>query len=160
MRGAFDEDISRRLVRAIHLPRWADEDWPEPMEVNVIYTGARGTKAALRAAGMLAHGLHVRINLMVAQAVPYSLPLSHPAVPTGWMERRLTELAGQGLQGPVETRIYLYLCREARAAILKALRPASIVVVGGQKHWWRSREQRLAANLKACGHQVIFACAT
>ena len=71
-----------------------------------------------------------------------------------WNERRFRVIAEQS---PVETIVQLYLCRDEVQALKAALRPRSVVVIGGPKRRWPfSREKRLAATLRRAGHEVIF----
>jgi hypothetical protein len=47
--------------------------------------------------------------------------------------------------------------READETIDSVLPPHSVVVIGGRRRWWRSREERLARQLRRRGHDVLFA---
>jgi hypothetical protein len=67
-------------------------------------------------------------------------------------ERRLRVLAGQSR---VETRVSIYLCRDALPTLLSVLKPHSLVVVGSRKRWWPTAEKRLAAKLRRAGHVVM-----
>ena len=49
-------------------------------ELAVVFTSFDATIAALKMAGALASGLSAHITLVVAQAVPYPLPLEDPPV--------------------------------------------------------------------------------
>ena len=126
------------------------------LEVNVIYTTDVGTLAALKAAGDLACGLNARINLIVAQAVPWVLPVDQPPVSIDFTTRRVKALVERSAHGDIETRIKLYLCRERPQALLHALPPKSLVVIGDKKRWWRSETARLAKALDRNGHRVLF----
>jgi hypothetical protein len=119
-----------------------------------VFTSAEATVAALRKAADLADRLAARITLVVAQPVPYPLPLDSPPVPVDWTERRFRAIAGKS---PVETRVELYLCRDRVQTIAEVLQPKSLVVVGARKRWWPTWESKLARTLRRCGHQVIFA---
>ncbi len=119
----------------------------------MIFTTTPGTLAALRLAGEHARDLHGRISILATQIVPYPLPLERPPVaPEFTRERYRMPAADQR----IETRVQVYLCRDSRQALLKALKPNSLVVVGGRKRWWRTREQALVKFLCAHGHHVIF----
>lgn len=128
--------------------------WEERrVEVNVIFTTTPSTLAALRLAGQCARDLRGRLSNLVTQIVPYPLPLERPPVaPEFTAQRYGTLAAGQG----IETRVHVYLCRDSRQALLGALKPNSLVVIGGRKRWWPTREQALARILRSHGHQVIF----
>ena len=91
--------------------------------------------------------------MLAAREVPFPLPLSEPPVSVRFTEERLRSLVlGGGLPATVDVR----LCRDQRAAIRQALPPASLVLVGGRKHWWPGRAQTLAAVLARDGHNVVF----
>jgi len=126
------------------------------LEVNVIFTGTKSTLAALETAASLASDLQARINVVWLCAVPYSLPLDRPPVSVPFIEQQLLELTSQRAQGPWETNIQLILCRDERQALLQALEPRSLVVIGSQSRWWPARENGLAKMLQSEGHQVIF----
>ena len=123
------------------------------LEVNVVYTRLPGTAETLNAASGLARGLGARVTVHVAQVIPYPLALKSPPVSVQFAEQQLLALAGEQ---PVETNIQVYLCRDLTETIRRVLKPDSVVVIGGRKRWWPSREQRLAGILRRDGHHVIF----
>jgi hypothetical protein len=51
----------------------------------------------------------------------------------------------------------MYLCRDSSETLLAVLKPRSLVVIGGRRRWWPTREERLAKKLRGAGHEVIFA---
>lgn len=101
----------------------------------------------------MAENLSARITLLVPQVVPFPLPLQSPPVLLDWNERRFRVIANET---PVVTTVQIYLCRDRIEALRTVLRPHSIVVVGGRKRWWPTRESRLARYLRQRGHEVIF----
>jgi len=110
--------------------------------------------AALRTAGALARQLGGRITLMVPEVVPFHLPLNKPPILRYWNERRFRVLAAGC---PVETSVRFYLCRDRDETLANALKPQSLVVIGGKKkRWWSTPESRLAARLRSLGHEVIL----
>jgi hypothetical protein len=123
------------------------------LNVTVIFTSVESTMAALRTAGELAGKLGARITIMVPEVVPYHLPLNKPPVRHDWNQRRFRVIAAQS---PVETAVRFYFCRDRDETLARELRPHSLVVVGGKKHWWPTRESRLATRLRTLGHEVIF----
>ena len=147
--------LEKLLVPATGLP-----DEPVAAEPNsklniaVIFTSIESTLSALRKAGTLANCLHACITLVVPQIVPYPLPLTNPPVLLDFTERRLRVIAGES---PVETAVRIYLCRDRVDALGSALKPHSLVVIGGSKTWWPTPEKRLARQLRRAGHQVVFA---
>ena len=144
-------------ARSVTQDRAAEADPSTDLEVNVIFTDDEGTLTALKTAGALAHNLRARINLLVFQVVPLAFPLQRPPVSIPFTEQRLLDLASQGAQGPLDTTVHLYLCRDMRQVLLQVLRPKSLVVIGGRKSWWRTKESRLARRLRSEGHEVVFA---
>jgi hypothetical protein len=126
------------------------------MEVNVVYTRLPGAAKSLGVASGLARGLGARVTVHVAQVIPYPLELKSPQVPVQFAEQQLLVMAGEQ---PVDTSIQLYLCRDLTETIRRVLKPESVVVIGGRKHWWPTRERRLAAALRRDGHRVILSYA-
>ncbi len=125
------------------------------LEINVIYTTARGTKAALRAAQNLARDMEAQTLLLVAQVVPLQFPLSSPPVSVAFTERRAYAMAKE-CQQDADINVQVYLCGDKRKCLLKVLKPQSLVLIGGKKRWWPVREQKLARVLRDSGHRVIF----
>ena len=128
------------------------EEADSKLEISVVFTSVKATLAALKEAGNLAKSLGGRITLFVPQIVPYPLPLSMPPVPVDFSERRLYVIANNCR---VETRVSIYLCREASETLQSVLKPCSLVVIGRRKRWWPTAEKRLAAKLRRFGHQVV-----
>lgn len=123
------------------------------LNIAVVFTSVEWTLAALKEAGALASSLGARITLLVPQVVPYTLPLESPPVLIEFNERRFRVLASQG---PVETSVRIYLCRDGLRTLTSVLSPGSIVFVGGRKRWWPTREKKLARQLRRAGHEVVF----
>ena|SRR5579871_334100 len=123
------------------------------LNVSVIFTGVAETLAALRRAAALAAELNARVTLFVLQVVPYPLPVTSPPVLLEFNERRFRLIAETAR---VETVVLIYLCREPQTAIEAVLPPRSLIVIGGRKHWWPTREAALARRLRRAGHEVVF----
>jgi hypothetical protein len=85
--------------------------------------------------------------------VQYPLPLESPPVLVEFNERRFRLIASQS---PVETTVQIYLCRDGLETLTNVLTTGSIVVIGGQKRWWPTREKKLARQLRRAGHDVVF----
>ena len=146
--------IERLLTRQPGFPEHlSPQTTKAKLNISVVFTSVKATLAALKDAGGLADRLGARITLLVPQIVPYPLPLTSPPVLIDWNERRFRTIAEES---PVETRVNIYLCRDALETLKGALRPHSIVVLGGCKRWWPTRESRLARALRRAGHEVIF----
>ena len=124
------------------------------LNVAVIFTSIESTLSALRTAGALANRLRACITLIVPQIVPYPLPLTSPSVLLDFAERRCRVIADES---PVETTVQIYLCRDRVETLRGALKPHSLVVIGGGRSWWPTPEKRLACQLRRAGHEVVFA---
>jgi hypothetical protein len=124
------------------------------LEVFVICTDAPGTLAALQMAEGLAQKLEAHIQLLMPYEVPYTLPLTKPAVPVEFLESQIRNLAQKTR---LEVSANIYLCRDRKRTLKLLLRPHSLIVVGGKKHWWPTSAQKLAQALQKDGHHVIFA---
>lgn len=122
------------------------------LEIFVVFTSVETTLAALTEAGNLANTLGGRITLLVPQIVPYPLPLTSPPVLVDFNERRLRVIASNAL---VETRVCIYLCRDALETLQSILKPGALVVVGCRKRWWPTSEKRLASKLRHRGFEVV-----
>lgn len=144
--------IDRRLTTAIGLPEGSTAE-ESGLNIVVIFTSVDATVAALKRAGTLAESLGARITLVSPQVVPYPLPLTSPPVLLDFQEKRFREIAAES---PVDIRVQLYLCRDELDTLKKVLRPHSLVIIGGRRRWWPTREQKLARKLQK-GHEVIFA---
>ena len=122
------------------------------LDLQVIFTDLRKTSAALETARAMARGLGARITLMVAQVVPYPLPLAAPPVPVEFITRLIGSIGAHD-----DTAVQIYLCRDRSETIRRALPPDSVVIVGARKQrWWRfSWDQRLARLLRHDGRRVL-----
>lgn len=123
------------------------------LNIHVVFTTVDATLLALRKAAHLASRLAARVTLIVPQVVPYPLPLESPPVLLDWNERRFRLITEES---PVETTVQIYLCRDRGQTLCGALKPGSLVVLGGRKRWWPTAESRLARRLRKAGHEVIF----
>jgi hypothetical protein len=124
------------------------------LDLQVIFTDLPKTAAALAKARSMARGLGARITLMVAQVVPYPLPLAAPDVPVEFTERLLEPLARE--QDDADIAIEIYLCRDRNETIRRAVSPDSLIIVGARKwHWWLSRDRWLARTLRRDGLRVL-----
>jgi len=145
--------LERMIAPAIGVPaRPFAEETESKLDISVVFTSVDATLAALKEAGNLAASLGGRITLILPQIVPYPLPLTSPPVLVDFNERRLRVIASHCR---VETRVTIYLCREAFETLQSVLKPHSLVVVGSRKRWWPTAEKRLAARLRRLGHQVV-----
>ena len=122
------------------------------LDLKVIFTDLTRTAAALTAARNMALGLGARITVLVAQVVPYPLPLSNPPVPVEFTERVLASLAPEDDD---QINIEIYLCRDRFQAIHDALPPESLVILGARRWWWPAWERSLARLLRREGRRVL-----
>jgi hypothetical protein len=125
----------------------------QKLNIAVVFTSVESTLPALKEAGNLANSLGARIKLVVPQVVPYPLPLETPPVRAEFNENRFRVMASES---PVETSVQIYLCRDRFEALTSALKPGSIVVLGGKKRWWPTNDERLARKLRRAGYEVLF----
>ncbi len=144
-----------RMTPATGFPdRRLDEQSERRLNISVVFTSVKPTLSALREAGRLASSLGAHITLLVPQVVPYPLELEKKTDWEDFNARRFRIVAGES---PVSTTVRVYLCRDPEDAVLAALTPHSLVVIGGRKRWWPTSEKRLAGKLRRAGHEVIVA---
>jgi len=129
------------------------EETDQKLNIAVVFTSVESTLPALQEAGNLANSLGARIKLVVPQVVPYPLPLESPPVLVEFNENRFRVMASQS---PVETSVHVYLCRDRFETLASVLKPGSIVVLGGRRRWWSTKEERLARQLRRAGYEVLF----
>jgi hypothetical protein len=146
--------FEKRLAPVTRLPPpLPAEETGSRLEVAVVFTSPAATMEAVRKAGVLARPLNARIGLLVPQVVPYPAPLESPPVLLDFSEQWFRDIAAQS---PVPTAVHIYLCRDVAGTLQSVLPPHSLVVIGGRKRWFPTREQKLARNLVRSGHEVIF----
>jgi len=155
MKKLYNADIVKQPGRSVAWDRTSGVG-SEPLEVNVIFTEPETTAGALKAAESFAQGLGTRIRLRAAIVVPLRLPLDQSPVSVRFMEQLLRDLVGQREPDGSERTAHLYVCRDWLGALSQELKPNSLVVIGGRKHWWPTRASRMARALRAKGHQVAF----
>jgi hypothetical protein len=125
----------------------------QQLNIAVVFTSVESTLAALKEAGNLANSLGARITLVVPQVVPFPLPLETPPVLVEFNENRFRVMASES---PVETSVQIFLCRDRFETLAAVLKPGSIVVVGGRKRWWPTKDETLARQLRRAGYEVLF----
>jgi len=145
--------VEKILATAPGRPAQHTVEQQDQLNIAVVFTSVDSTLAALKEAGTLAQSLGAQITLLVPQVVPYPLPLESPPVLVDFNEKRFHVIASQS---PVETKVCICLCRDQIETLRAVLRPGSIVVVGGRKRWWPTREARMADKLRKAGHEVLF----
>jgi hypothetical protein len=154
MGGRKEPDVGKLPVPASGHPEPPQVTEAEGrLDVAVVFTSTDATVAALRRAAVLADRLGARITLLVTQIVPYPLTLETPPVPIAFNQERLSAIAANS---PVETTVRVFLCRDRVETLASVLKPKSLVVLGGRRHWWPTAEQVLARKLRRAGHEVIL----
>jgi len=149
---SFAERLPIPAIGLPDLPGGSDET--NPLEIFVVYTSVQATVIALTRAAALAKGLNARLRFVMLNLIPYPLPLETPPVRCDFSERRLLDIV---IASPVETTVQLCMCRQRFETLVALLRPRSLVVIGGRKTWWPTKEEKLARELGRAGHEVILA---
>jgi hypothetical protein len=122
-------------------------------EVNVLFTKERATLFALKKAGQLSHELGARIKVIVPQIVPFPLQLTKPTIEPEFMARKARAIVDCCI---LQAEIQVCLCRRPLDAAISVLKQHSLVLMGGRKRLWPTREQHLAKQIQRHGHQVIL----
>ena len=123
------------------------------LELVVPFTDPYLTRALLRKAVALTAGLQARISLVAVHAVPFPADFRCQASTHAFLVDRLTELAAEC---PLPVNPQVVLARSREEGFRYALRPESTVLLGTHRHFWRTREERLARRLVADGHKVAL----
>jgi hypothetical protein len=118
----------------------------------VPYTNPELTRHALRHAAACSD-LNVQVSLVDVQVVPFPCPLDRPPINQEHSYRRLQTLFREsGVRG----RAAVLYTRDWMEGFCEALEPKSLVILAANKHWWPTREKKLARVLLKAGHQVMF----
>jgi hypothetical protein len=125
------------------------------LQINVIFTTAKDTVAALKAAQILAQDLDAQTLLMVPLVVPRQFSISSPPVSIAFAQQRAYAMA-MDCRKENDIHVQVYLCANRRECMLKVLKPNSLIIIGGKKRWWPLPEQKLAKALRANGHNLMF----
>jgi hypothetical protein len=105
-----------------------------------LFTQTRQRRLPLYLAAEVADHLGATIRILVPQIVPYPCLLEFLPVDPVF---RIKDLITTAVGGSVDTYIDVRLCRDAYQGITQSLSPESIILIGGRKRWWLTREQRL-----------------
>src|SRR5690242_10868337 len=124
----------------------------EGLSITVFFSGWKATLAAIEKAVDLASQLGANIRVLIAEVVPYALPIECPRVDPQFRARAFQEFSSR--KG-VEVHLDIWLCRDRRECLQQALEPHSVVVIGGRKCPWPTRHGRLRRMLEHAGHHVI-----
>jgi hypothetical protein len=135
---------------------FAEPDADPSLPITVVYTTLGATLAALKASAVLARDLEVTLGLIITEVVPFRLPLDEPRVSVEFLKRRQESLVAEaGLEGR-EISVQICICRDQKESLGRLLPEPSLIVLGGRRRWWPTREQRLETFLARLGHQVVF----
>lgn len=135
-------------------PRFEKE--AQPLSVNVVYTGPETTITALRAADSLARDLRATVHIRAIIAVPRQLAMEFAFGSVQFVKRLLSDLVERVSSKCCEYVLHIYLCRSRVETLLRVLRPASILVIGGRRRLWPTPESRLSKAAISAGHSVAF----
>lgn len=121
--------------------------------VNVVFTTADETLAAVRVASELGRALHVPLTVVHFRKVPYPLNVDAPAGLSPVETDAFVEtVRAEG----IDARMRVYLCRSDDRALPIAFKRRSVVVIGGRRSWWPTASERMRRRLEAAGHFVVF----
>jgi hypothetical protein len=123
--------------------------------VTVIATTETGTIAALNEASRLAQDLDAHITLLKIEVVPSSIPLDKPLL-LGATTKRQCLLLSHSSASKEDVTIRVCHCRDFDLALQPLLRRRALVIIGGRRHWWVSKAEKLEKALRRLGHHVIF----
>src|ERR1700680_4719760 len=123
------DDISSKLTSGVRLC------------MTVIATTAEGTTSALNEARRLAGDLDAHITLLKIEVVPLRFPLDKPPVSLDFTIKQLCSLVLRSSAREKDMTIRTCLCRDRDACLRSALRRRALIVIGGRRPWWISREE-------------------
>jgi hypothetical protein len=154
-------NINKRPTQNPHESGDADDSFHRsslnsPLNVTVIATTEKGTTAALNEARMLAKDLNAHITLLKMEVVPPRFPLDNPPVSLDIATKQQCLLVLQSSAREQDVTVRTCLCRDRIFSLRRIFRRRALIVIGGRRHWWLSREERLEKALRGMGHHVIF----
>jgi hypothetical protein len=129
---------------------------PQSLSLNVIYTSPEATAAALSAAASLAKDMKPTIHVRAMISVARQHPIDYAFGAVQAVTRILIELLQRVGNGRCRFVLHVYICRNRMDTLLTALRPCSLLVIGGRKRLWPTLERRIARIVRTAGHSVAF----
>lgn len=123
----------------------------QEFEIAVPFTTPLLTRIALQYAEGLGAGLSAHVRLLKVQVVPFPLELDHPPVSRAFLS---DQLASTNCELPMTMEIHL--ARDLAPALIAALKPNSVTVLASKWRPWRTREEKLAGQLRRAGHQALI----
>lgn len=136
--------------RSIRLSEAALDD-AGSLEIVVPYSTPELTERVTRKAASLAAGLNATLKLVAVHVAPYPCELVCPAAMKQHLTERLMEIARHS---NLPATVHLVVARDRDAGFRHVLPPASAILLGSRKRFWRTREERLARELTRAGHRV------
>jgi len=121
------------------------------LDIVVPFTTPDLTRTALHAASQMGAGLGAAVRLVKIQCVPYPLDLNQPPVYIDFLRQQL-----QSFRAELPLTGEIRLAREFEQGLAGALHENSVVVLSSRSRPWRTRNERLAANLQRQGRKVIL----
>jgi hypothetical protein len=121
------------------------------LDLVVPFTTPDLTRAALHTASQMGAGLGAAIRLVKIQCVPYPLDLDQSPVYLDFLRQQL-----QSFQAELPLTGEIRLAREFEQGLEGTLHENSVVVLSSPNRPWRTRNERLAANLQRRGRKVIL----
>jgi len=123
------------------------------LEVVVPYVCPKTTAAALQRVPALTAGLNARVQLIAVHTLPYPLPFVCPTLLHAHLVEELMELAAQCAL-PVQPQVVL--ARDFAEGLRFSVKPSSTVLIATERHFWKTREERVAHFLARDGHKVAL----
>lgn len=123
------------------------------LELVVPFTEWSVTEAIMKRAAVMTVGLNARVSLVAVHTVPYPATFGCPVSVHAHLVEQLIDLASRSSL-PVEPQVVLARSREE--GFRHVLKPASTVLIGSRRHFWRTAEETLARTLARDGHKVAL----
>ncbi|MBZ5516393.1 MAG: hypothetical protein LAN62_16400 [Acidobacteriia bacterium] len=151
---SFSDGESRHVVQASDEFLFRTPSEVRGPQVSVLFTGFGETLAALRLVARLGEGLELRPRVLIVCALPVAVELASYLLPPGFLEHQIGALARES---PLEFSVQICLCRCPSERLYQLLEHLPLIVIGGRKRLWPTKEQRLVRRLETNGHNAIFA---
>ncbi|HKE27694.1 MAG TPA: hypothetical protein VKB88_35305 [Bryobacteraceae bacterium] len=123
------------------------------LHLVIVYSEPQLTAAVLERAAELVSGLNAEVLLVAVHTIPFPASLASASSSHAHLVMQLAELAAES-ELPVTPQIVM--TRYPEEGFRFALREQSTVLMGTRKHFWPTREERLAKILARDGHHVVL----
>lgn len=144
-------DLSEVFDRGYSRSCPENPELPQRLSIVVLFTTIQRTLTAFKRAVQMSRGLNVEFRILIPQVVHYALPLDSPTTdPNVFVRPFLTD------KEAIDMQIEVLLCRDVLTALLQALPPASLVLMGTRHRWWPTRDKSIARALRQAGHNVVL----